>query len=208
MFVQESLRLSAHGAMNTQRVLLVYLLVEGIMTNLFLIIANDGWLNNVQYASLGYNMSGLMLLLFEMLESSKLLKEKWRLRIKRVFFSYEIALVGELVIAIVFQRFISSLNQSDFRRSKPAALAVSYYFWSLICHCVVVLDVVLIIASVRTVWALTFVWLKHRSFAILSEPCCVDAVLGVRSRTILLGAIKELMVNCTTSRQRCKLSGF
>ncbi|KAF1794559.1 hypothetical protein GQ600_19223 [Phytophthora cactorum] len=33
---------------------------------------------------------------------------------------------------------------------------------------------------------MVFVWLKHRSFAILSKPCCVDTALGVRSRIMLL----------------------
>ncbi|GMF13894.1 unnamed protein product [Phytophthora lilii] len=104
VFVQESLRLSAHGATNYQRAVLLYLIV-GIMTDLFLIIANDGWIARVQYASLGYNLSGLMLLLFEMVENMKWLSEKWRLRIKRVFFSYETALVGELVTALGFRVF-------------------------------------------------------------------------------------------------------
>ncbi|EGZ09347.1 hypothetical protein PHYSODRAFT_348067 [Phytophthora sojae] len=157
LFVQESIRLTAHGATNYQRTALLYLIVEGIMTDLFLIIANDGWMSRVQYASMGYNLSGLMLLLFEMLENTNLLKEKWRLRIKRTFFSYETALVGEFVGAMVFQSFLSGLNDSDLKRSKETALAVSYYFWSL-----------------------------HRSLAALSEPCCVDTAVGVRSRISLL----------------------
>jgi hypothetical protein len=53
VFVQESLRLSAHGATNYHRSALLYLIVEGIMTDLFLIIANDGWVTRVQYVSLG-----------------------------------------------------------------------------------------------------------------------------------------------------------
>lgn len=128
-----------------------------------------------------------MLLLFEMTESMNMLKEQWRLRIKRVFFSYETALVGELVCAFVFQSVLSGLNGSDLKRSKPTALAVSYYFWSLICHGLVVLVVLLIISSVRVLWALAFVWLKHRSFALLSESCCIDAALGVRNRSTMLG---------------------
>ncbi|KAL4165400.1 hypothetical protein KRP22_014111 [Phytophthora ramorum] len=48
VFVQESLRLTAHGATNYQRTALLYLIVEGIMTDLFLIIANDGWTSRVQ----------------------------------------------------------------------------------------------------------------------------------------------------------------
>lgn len=39
------------------------------MTDVFLIIVKEGWATKVQYASLGYNLSGLMLLLFEMVES-------------------------------------------------------------------------------------------------------------------------------------------
>ncbi|KAE9043508.1 hypothetical protein PR002_g3306 [Phytophthora rubi] len=180
VFVQESLRLSAHGASNYHRVALLYLIVEGIMTDLFLIIANDGWITRVQYGSLGYNLSGLMLLLFEMLENTKWLSEKWRMRVKRVYFSYETALVGELVTALVLQTILSGLNRSDFKHSKPTALAVSYYLWSLVCHGAVVLVIIAIISSVRVPLALIYVWLKFRSFAVLSEPCCVDAALGTR----------------------------
>jgi hypothetical protein len=184
------MRLSAHGASNYQRAALLYLIVEGIMTDLFLIIANDGWLTRVQYGSLGYNLSGLMLLLFEMVESMGWLSEKRRLRVKRVFFSYETALVGELVTALMLQAFLSGLNGSGLKRSKPTALAVSYYFWSLVCHGMVVVVVVAIISSARVLWALAYVWLKHRSYAILSEPCCVDSALGVRSRIMLLGGYR------------------
>ncbi|KAK1942137.1 hypothetical protein P3T76_006459 [Phytophthora citrophthora] len=187
VFVQENLRLSAHNATNFQRVALLYLIIEGIMTDLFLIIANDGWISKVQYVSLGYNLSGLMLILFEMLERTKWLKEKWRLRIKRLFFSYETALVGELVTAMVFQMVLSRLNASDFKRSKPTALAVSYYVWSLTCHGAVVLVILSIIASVRIPWTLLYVWWKHRSLAVFSAPCSVDTALGPRSRLILLG---------------------
>ncbi|KAE8908406.1 hypothetical protein PF003_g7912 [Phytophthora fragariae] len=178
LFVQESLRLSAHGATNYKRAALLYLIVEGIMTDLFLIIANDGWATRIQYASLGYNLSGFMLLLFEMLENTNLLKEKWRLRLKRTFFSYETALVGELVSALVFQSFLSGLNGSDLKRSEETALAISYYLWSLVCHGIVVVVVISIISSVRAPWALMYVWYKHRSLAVLSEPCCVDTALG------------------------------
>ncbi|KAH7465786.1 uncharacterized protein KRP23_12324 [Phytophthora ramorum] len=190
VFVQESLRLTAHGATNYQRTALLYLIVEGIMTDLFLIIANDGWTSRVQYASMGYNLSGLMLLLFEMMESMRWLSERWRLRIKRTFFSYETALVGELASALLFQTFLSGLNGSDLKRSKPTALAMSYYFWSLICHAIVVVSVVSIISTVRVPWAVMYVWFKHNSLAILSEPCCIDTVLGVRSRIMLLGGYR------------------
>ncbi|OWZ07525.1 hypothetical protein PHMEG_00020073 [Phytophthora megakarya] len=190
VFVQESLRLSAHGATNYQRSALLYLIIEGIMTDLFLIIANEGWMSKVQYASMGYNLSGLMLVLFEMLESMRWLSEKWRLRIKRLFFSYETALVGELVTALVFQHFLSGLNGSDLKRSKPTALAVSYYFWSLICHAIVVLVIVSTISAVRIPWAILFGWFKHRSLDVLSMSCCVDTALGTRSRIMLLGGYR------------------
>ncbi|OWZ07524.1 hypothetical protein PHMEG_00020072 [Phytophthora megakarya] len=187
IFVQESLRLSPHGASNFQRVALLYLILEGIMTDLVLIIANDGWTTRIQYASMGYNLSGLMLLLFEIVENTTLLKEQWRLPIKRIFFSYEIALVGELVSALAFQTFLSGLNGSDLKQSKTTALAISYYFWSLICHSIIVSVVIGIIACVRAPWALMYVWYNHRSFAVLSERCSIDTALGVRSRIMMLG---------------------
>lgn len=173
-------------ATNYHRAGLLYLIVEDIMTDLFLIIANDGWATRIQYASLGYNLSGLMLILFEMLENTKWLSEKWRLRIKRSVITYETSLLGEMVAALAFQRFLSGLNKSDLKHSKPEALAVSYYFWSLVCHGIVVLVVIGIISSVRVICAMTYVWLKHRSFKLFSEPCCVDTALGVRSRIMLL----------------------
>ncbi|KAE9166946.1 hypothetical protein PF005_g28988 [Phytophthora fragariae] len=159
VFVQESLRWSAHGASNYQRAALLYLIVEGIMSDLFLIIANDNWTTKIQYLSLGYNLSGLMLLLFEMVESMQWLSDKWRQRVKRVFFSYETALVGELVSALALQAFLTGLNGSDFKRSRPVALAVSYYFWSLISHSVVVAVITGIIASVRVPTAITLMML-------------------------------------------------
>ncbi|KAL3671169.1 hypothetical protein V7S43_004350 [Phytophthora oleae] len=177
VFVQESLRLSAHGATNYQRCALLYL----VMTDLFLLIANEGWATRVRYASLGYNLSGLILLLFEMLESTRWLSEKWRLRIKILFFSYEAVLLGELVSALAFQKFLTGLNRSDLKTSKVIALAASYYVWSLVGHGVIALVSIAIILSVRILCALTYVWLVHRSFAVLSEPCCIDTVLGVRS---------------------------
>ncbi|GMF33331.1 unnamed protein product [Phytophthora fragariaefolia] len=186
VFVQESMRLSAHGASTYQRTAILVLVVEGIMVDLFLIIAYDGWRARVQYASLGFNLSGLMLLLFEILDSTHLLNPRWRLCIKRVFFSYETTLVGELVSAFVFQAVLSGLNGSDLKRSKPTALAVSYYFWSLVCHGLVVLVVVSLISAARVIWSLSFVWLKYRSFALLSESCCIDTALGLRNRSTLL----------------------
>ncbi|KAJ8561600.1 hypothetical protein ON010_g8079 [Phytophthora cinnamomi] len=187
VFVQESLRLSAHGATSFHRAALLYLIVEGIMTDLFLIIVTDGWAARIQYASLGYNLSGVVLLLFEMVENTRWLNEKWRMRVKRLMFNYETSLIGELVAALGFQHLLSDLNRSHLKRSKPEALAVSFYFWSLVCHGIVVLVVIAIISSVRVACAMAYVWFKHRSFEVLSERCCVDTALGVRSRIMLLG---------------------
>ncbi|EGZ19547.1 hypothetical protein PHYSODRAFT_253374 [Phytophthora sojae] len=149
IFVQESLRLSAHGSRNYHRAALLYLIVEGIMTDLFLIIASDGWTTRIQCLSLGYNLSGLMLLMFEMVESMNWLRDKWRQRVKRSFFSYERTFVGEFVSALVFETLMSGLNGSDLKRSKPTALCVSYYFWSFISHGAIVVVVLGIILAVR-----------------------------------------------------------
>lgn len=72
----------------------MYLLVEGMMTDLFLLVANEGILAKVQYMSLGYNLSGFLLVVFEVIESTKCLKERHRLFFKRLWFSYETALLG------------------------------------------------------------------------------------------------------------------
>lgn len=70
VYVQESMRLSAHGARNYHRAALLYLLVEGLMSDLFLLIAQDGLLAKLQYISLGYNLSGVLSILFEMVEAT------------------------------------------------------------------------------------------------------------------------------------------
>jgi hypothetical protein len=131
-----------------------------------------------------------MLLLFEMVESTRRLSEKWRLRIRRMFFSYETALVGELATALVLQAFLSGLNGSDLKRSRPTALAVSYYLWSLTCHGAVVVVIIGAILSVRAFWAVVFVWLKHRSLSVFSKPCSVDTALGAHSRLTMLGGYR------------------
>lgn len=79
IFVHENLRLSAHGATNYHRVLLLYLLLEGLMSDLFLLGATDGSFVWLQYFSLGYNLSGVLLVLFEMIERMGWLGETYRL---------------------------------------------------------------------------------------------------------------------------------
>ncbi|ETL48859.1 hypothetical protein F442_01615 [Phytophthora nicotianae P10297] len=71
VFMQESMRLSTHNSSNFFRVVVLYMLIEGVMSDLFLLIAQDGANAKLQYISLGYNLSGVLLLLFEMLETMR-----------------------------------------------------------------------------------------------------------------------------------------
>ncbi|ETM40737.1 hypothetical protein L914_13394 [Phytophthora nicotianae] len=193
IFVQENLRLSAHGATIYHRFALVYLLVEGIMTDLFLLIANEGILAKIQYVSLGYNLSGFLLLIYEIVEASNCLREKYRLFFKRLWFSYETAFLGELLSAALQEQMITALNQANiFDKSKSTALAVSYYFWSLVGHGVFVLALTSFVLSVRTLWAIGYAWSRHQHHvrAIFTEPCCVDSVLKLRNKMTSLGGYR------------------
>ncbi|KAE9029462.1 hypothetical protein PF005_g2288 [Phytophthora fragariae] len=190
VFVQEQLRLAAHGATNYHRAAVLYLLVEGIMTDLFLLIANDGILTKIQYVSMGYNLSALLVMVFEMFETTTWLCEKWRLRIKRLLFSYETAFVGEVFTAALQQYSLTLLNRSNFRESRPAALAISYYAWSLVGHGVFVLIIIALVVSVRALWALTYVWLNQHTWAVFTAPCCVDSTLKLRNKMFLLGGYR------------------
>ncbi|EEY69952.1 uncharacterized protein PITG_06493 [Phytophthora infestans T30-4] len=193
IFVQENLRLSAHGATIYHRFALVYLLVEGIMTDLFLLIANEGPLAKIQYVSLGYNLSGFLLLIYEIAETSSCMREKYRLFFKRLWFSYETAFLGELLSAALQEQMITALNRSSLLdKSKSTALAVSYYFWSLIGHGVFVLALTGFVLSVRTLWAIVYTWSRHphHSWAIFTEPCSVDTVLKLRNKMTSLGGYR------------------
>ncbi|GMF27778.1 unnamed protein product [Phytophthora lilii] len=187
VYVQESLRLSAHGARNYHRAALLYLLVEGLMSDLFMLIAQDGFFAKVQYISLGYNLSGVLSMLFEMVESMNWMGEKVRCFIKRLLFNYETALIGEVICAAAMQYYLTSLNHSSLQHTKSAAEAVSYYVWSLIGHGVIVLGIVAAIVSVRAVGAIITVRWTFGSLKLFTTPCCVDTALGVRSKMILLG---------------------
>ncbi|GMF47380.1 unnamed protein product [Phytophthora fragariaefolia] len=193
IFVQENLRLSAHGATLYHRVGLVYLLVEGIMTDLYLLVANEGILAKVQYVSLGYNLLGFLLLIFEIIEDTKCLKEKYRLFFKRLWFSYETALLGEPLSAALQEKILTALNRTSiFERSNSTALSVSYYFWSLVSHGVFVLALVGFVLTVRSVWAVGYVWSRHHrnTWAIFTEPCCVDSILKMRNKMTSLGGYR------------------
>ncbi|ETI40728.1 hypothetical protein F443_13962 [Phytophthora nicotianae P1569] len=157
IFVHESLRLSAHGASNYHRVLLLYFLLEGLMSDLFLLAATDGSFTWIQYVSLGYNLSGILLLLFEFVENTGCISENHRLFIKRLIFSYESSLLGELLSALGQSYVLTSLNQSDLQRTGSIARAVSYYAWGLVGHGAIVSTLVGFLMCVRIVRAVTYV---------------------------------------------------
>ncbi|GMF47382.1 unnamed protein product [Phytophthora fragariaefolia] len=188
VFVNENLRLSAHGATNYQRALLLYFLAEGLMSDLFLLVANDGVFTRVQYISLGYNLSGLLLLLFEIIENMKWMSERWRYFIKRLLFNYESSLLGECLSAIGQEHYITELNRSSMKDTRPAALAVSYYAWSLVGHGAFILSFFAFIIAVRAVWSACYVRWKHGSlWNIFFQPCCIDSTLGMRNKMTMLG---------------------
>ncbi|OWZ15247.1 hypothetical protein PHMEG_00011154 [Phytophthora megakarya] len=187
IFVHENLRLSAHGASNWQRILLLYLLVEGLMSDLFLLVATEGVFAWLQYISLGYNLSGVLLLLFEMIENMGWLREKYRLFIKRLLFSYESSLLGELLSAICQPYFLTFLNRSDLKQSGSTAIAVSYYAWSLVGHGIILLCLVGFIMSVRVLRAVSLVhWQYGRTWSFFSAPCCVDNTIGMKNKMTML----------------------
>ncbi|GMF33930.1 unnamed protein product [Phytophthora fragariaefolia] len=187
VFVQENMRLSAHGATNYQRIMLLYLLIEGIMSDLFLLVATEGIFSWFQYTSLGYNLSGVVLLSFEMIENMGWLRESTRLAIKRLLFSYESSLVGELLSAIGLSHFLTALSRSDFKRSGITARAVSYYVWGLVGHAVVAFTLIGSIMFIRIVRAVTYMRWKHGVWwEVFTAPCCVDTTLGMLNKMTML----------------------
>ncbi|KAF1792897.1 hypothetical protein GQ600_6429 [Phytophthora cactorum] len=151
VYVQESMRLSAYDARNFHRVALLYLLVEGLMGDLFLLIAQEGIIGRLQYISLGYNLSGVMSMLFEIVETMHWLGERIRILIKRLLFNYETMLLGECICAAAMQRYLTALNRSKgFKHSDSASKFLSPYVWSLVGHGVIVLGCVLARHAVST----------------------------------------------------------
>ncbi|KAE8969323.1 hypothetical protein PF005_g27959 [Phytophthora fragariae] len=190
VYVQENMRQTAHGATNYHRTVMLYLLIEGLMSDLFMLIAQDGILVKIQYISLGYNLSGVLLLVYEMIENMRWLREKWRMFVKRMVFCYESSMFGELLSVVGLQHYITTINRSSLRDSGPAALEVSYYVWSLVGHGTIVLGLVTFIVSVRALWAFIYVSWKHRTLAVFFAPCCVDTTLALRNKMTLLGGYR------------------
>ncbi|EGZ09781.1 hypothetical protein PHYSODRAFT_523373 [Phytophthora sojae] len=188
VFVHEQLRLTTHNATKLHRVVLLYLLIEGLMGDLFLLVANNGLLSKMQYVSLGYNLSGILLLGFETIESMHWLRERTRVFIKRLLFCYESSLLGEILGAALQQTFLTHINASRmFKSSNNINVAVSHYVWSIVGHGIFVFCVIGFIMLVRALWAIVYVWWKHQTMAIFSASCCVDTALGRRNKMTMLG---------------------
>lgn len=191
VFVHEQLRLTAHNATKLHRVLLLYLLIEALMGDLFLLVANNGFLSKMQYVSLGYNLSGMLLLVFEIIESTYWLSERTRVCVKRLLFCYESSLLGEILGAALQQTFLTHVNASRmFKASNNINLAVSHYVWSIVGHGVFVATVIAFIMLVRALCALVYVWWVHRTWLIFSASCCVDTALGRRNKMTMLGGYR------------------
>lgn len=126
-------------------------------------------------------------MVFAMIESRQLLREKARLLLKRLVFNYETCLIGELLSAGIMNHYLSWVNRSHLRESRPLALAVSYYVWSLVGHGILVLGLTAFIVSVRIALASAYILWRHKSWKVVTAPCSVDTILGVRSKMIMLG---------------------
>ncbi|KAL3667991.1 hypothetical protein V7S43_006865 [Phytophthora oleae] len=188
VYVQESMRLSAHGARNYQRGVLLFLLVDqGLMSDLFLLITQEGFVGRIQCISLGYNLAGIMSMLFEMVEAMHWMKETLRAGLKRLLFNYETAMIGELITSALMQYYLTVLNRSSLRNTESEAKEVSYYVMSLVGHGVIALGCVFIIVCTRSLGAISFVLWRFRTLKVFITPCNVDATLGVRCKLVLLG---------------------
>ncbi|OWZ21770.1 Transmembrane protein [Phytophthora megakarya] len=65
------------------------------MTDLFLLVANEGIVVTIQYVSLGYNVSGFLVLIYEI----RAIFQGHTINFKRLWFSYEAIFLGELLRA-------------------------------------------------------------------------------------------------------------
>lgn len=180
VFIQQAARIAPHTATNWHRLGLVYLLVEGLMTDLFLLIAHEGFGAKIQYISLGYNIAGLLSMLFEIVENTKLLKPSTQLLVKRVLFNSELTIWGEALFSAAMSHYLTALNHSDIGDSVMVAEAISHYLWGLVSHGIIVLGQTAFILTVRVLGTLVLVQLRYGSLKMLTAPCCVDLLMGYR----------------------------
>lgn len=187
VFVNESARLAAHGASNKQRTCLLYLLIEGLMGDLFMLVARDGSNARTQYVPLGYNLASALSLLFEMFEATRWIGERTRCLVRRLFFNVETGPMGELLCAAVLHHYLTSLNRSPaLRLSVDRAQAVSFYVSSLFGHGMIVLGLASSILVVRALGALFITQFSLGSIRALRAPNCVDQALRGRVKHIML----------------------
>jgi hypothetical protein len=186
VYIQETVRLAPHDARNAHRFMLVYFLVEGLMADLFLMIAKEDTGAMLQFVSIGYNLAGMLSMLFEVLENTTWLSERVYRVVRRLLFNNEMEFVGELLCAGIMQRFISTLNRSRFRDSLAPAQAVSYYVWSLVGHGSVLIVLLGIVFTIRALGALAIARVRYGTVRMLTSPNCVDMVLRGRLKYVLL----------------------
>ncbi|EGZ30633.1 hypothetical protein PHYSODRAFT_323980 [Phytophthora sojae] len=121
------------------------------MSDFFLLSTQEGLFGRIQSISLGYNLAGLMPMVFEMVETMNWMSEKLRCQVKRLLFNYETALIGEFITAAVLQHYLTTLSRSQLKDTQPAAEVVSYYLMGLAGHIVLALGCLTIIVSTRAI---------------------------------------------------------
>jgi hypothetical protein len=155
------------------------------MADLFLFITKEGVSALIQCISLGYNLAAILSTLFELIEACGCLRKHVR-AVKCVLFSYETAMVGELLGVFVIQAFLTFLNESRLQDTQSVALAVSYYVWGLMGHGFFLCGATLFLFSVRTLGSFASAWWKYRSFEPLWVDCCIDDALGSRQKSAMV----------------------
>lgn len=193
IYIQESARLTAHGANNLQRIGVVYGLLEGLMSDLFLFITKTGIFALAQCISLSYNLAGTISIVFEMVETSTCValgcKAKWPRVVrtmKRLLFNDESTFFGEVLDMALFQTYVEALNHTKLQGTQHVALAISYYAWGLVGHGFVLAGMVFVLVSVRSLGAIVTTWWRFRTLAPLTSPCCVELALGAHQKLIRL----------------------
>lgn len=192
VYVQESARLTAHDATGIHRVGVLYLLLEGSMSDLFLFITKSGPMAIIQIISLCYNMSGIVAVLFEMVEdkvSSGRFHSRWSHAVqvtKRLFFNHEMTFIGEIVVMSMLQLLITSLNRSKLQNSQTVALAISYYAWSVMGHGFIAVGMIATLLVVRAAGAAGYCLYKYSSLVPLTSTCSVEVVLAARQKLVLI----------------------
>lgn len=189
VFIQESARLTAHDATNLQRIGVLYLLVEAFMADLFVLITTEGVFALVQCISLCYNLAGMISILFEMIETSSFFRSRCPRFVrtsKRLLYSSELTMIGELLLVTGLQTYITTLNHSKLQDTQHVALAISYYAWGLLGHAIVAATMIFFLFLVRSIGAVIVIWHKFRTLEPLTAPCSVEYALGVCQKLILL----------------------